>query len=196
MSLSFRISGERKGKKIAVAVCYGPAMASEVANIFCHLGIKTIIVTGTFGGLKKGVEVGDIFVIEEALRYEGSSDWYLSIDKKVYASKNLTKDFIEALNKEGIKYHLGNIVTVSSILGTQKTPLDFSGKAIGVDLETAAVFAVAETFRIPAASILVASDNLAEGIMAYVPKDSPTKKAKTQGIKKTIKTVFEVIDKL
>lgn len=130
---------------IAVTWVYGDAMASEVAHIFSVIGVKQIILIGTYGALQTGVRFGEIFIPNLAIGEDGATRCYNSKlnsepDKKLFLkAKEIWSDYT---------IHEGPIVSTACMLAeTQEIIDDWVGKGYcGVDLETSAVFSVAKHF--------------------------------------------------
>ena len=155
--------GEYHRKRVGFAIAYGPSMVGEIVHIFCVLGTKQIILVGSFGGLQSDIKFGDILIPTSASREDGVSDLY--IDKKIGVKPNtqLIKNVAKKL--KNVKIHFGKIVTTCVMSAeTQQQIKEWHKKGyIGVDLETATVFAVAQHFNAKAISILTMADNLYAG---------------------------------
>jgi len=156
--------GEYNGLKIAFAVTYGPAMASELVHIFGLMGTPVVVQTGSFGGLKKGLRVGDIFVPKEATKGESVSDWYLSKNQKSDASNDLIRYVIDECKKLKLRCITGNVFTTSAMLAEKWSDVLRWNKQgfTGVDLEASATLAVAKHFKMKRIVMYSLADNLIE----------------------------------
>ncbi len=152
-------------KKIALAVTYGSSMTSEWVHVFSVLGVKLVLQIGSFGGLQRGMRVGDILVPTRAIGADGASDWYLPKGIVPIASPEIAMWLQKECARRGIKCHTGTIFTTSGMLA--ETPELIQGWSsvgyAGVDLETATTLAVGEAFGTKRAAILYLGDNIIEG---------------------------------
>lgn len=158
------VLGEYKGLKIAFAVTYGPTLASEFIHVLGLMGTPVVVHTGSFGGLKKGLQVGDIFVPNEAVRGETVSDWYLPRNQKCDASKDLVKFVMNECKKSGQRCVTGKIFTTAAMLAEKWSDIMRWSKQgfVGVDLEASATFAVAKHFGMKRVVIYSLVDNIIE----------------------------------
>jgi purine-nucleoside phosphorylase len=78
----------------------------------------------------------------------------LSLNKKIKDNFSENKNIYE-----------GNLVTVQAMLAETKEDVDFWNKKgyLGVDMESATVFAVSSHFNVPSAALLYVADNLVKG---------------------------------
>jgi uridine phosphorylase len=177
--------GDHHQKKIAFTLAYGDSMASEIAHIFCVLGVKAVITYGTFGALQKRIKFGQIFVPSEAMSDDGASAKYNKSGDKLLPNEYILKQLNEILLAKNLETVVGPIVSTSAMLAeTQKDIDEWKEKGyFGVDLETAAVFAVCQHFKVPAVSFLTMADNLVEGQTIYdVTIDEHTLKQHTKSL--------------
>ena len=156
--------GIYRGKKVLFAVTYGGPVTSEFVHIGALLGAKIAIHTGSFGGLQKGMGYNDILLPETCYPGDGTSKWYVKEGETVCASSEVIGWLEKKLEKEGINPHRGSFFTTSSMLAETWEDIERWNKEgfLGVDLETATVFAVAKHFNIKSAAILHLADNLIE----------------------------------
>ena len=155
--------GNYKGCTIAYATVYGAPMASEVAHAFGAIGTSLVIQTGCCGAISAGLHTGDIFIPTEAYRGEGASQYYApsaevlpaTLDVAAYMPPDLPAD---------IPLHFGRIYTTSALFAEGEAEIEL-WRAAGyqaVDMETAAMFAVANYFNMRSASLLYVFDNPSE----------------------------------
>ncbi|MBI4640035.1 MAG: hypothetical protein HY731_05040 [Candidatus Tectomicrobia bacterium] len=150
---------------IAFAVTYGSPMTSEVVHIAAVLGAKIVVQTGGFGGLQRGMKVGDLLIPTDAFRADGASDWYLPKEEKADASPDVIAWFAEECERRQLNYHLGQQFTTTALMAERWEDIVRWNKEgfSGVDLETATTFAVAKHFGMKRGAILRLLDNLIEG---------------------------------
>jgi uridine phosphorylase len=127
-------------------------------------GISNFINLGTAGGLQKNMNVGDIVVCERAIRDEGTSYHYLPDEKYAYASKNLTAELVNAIEKRGIIFRKGTSWTTDAVYRETVEELkQYRGEGVlTVEMEAAALFAVGSFRKVSVSSVFSVSDILTE----------------------------------
>lgn len=169
-------------------VVYGSAYTSELVHVASLLGTKTVIHIGNTGGLQKYLRTGDIIVPQRA---EGDDS-----APRMYARPNISTSFStdpklsEELSKNiGVPTNNGPIVSIQAMLAETRDDVSAWEKAgyVGVDLECATVFAVANHFNIPVAAAIYVADNLANESLV-TDTDYPESKAHRQDAKHRIYT--------
>ena len=127
-------------------------------------GAKKIFEVGLSGGLQTFLQPGDIVVVTEAIRDEGTSYHYLPPKVKVESSVLLRNRLIERLNERKIKYFVGSVWSTDGVYReTRSKFLKFkNAHVLAVNMETSAIFAVAKYRNVEAASAQIISDVLTE----------------------------------
>ena len=127
-------------------------------------GAKTIFEVGVSGGLQTFLQPGDIVVITEAIRDEGTSYHYLPSETKVEASAQLREKLIKHLEERKIRHFIGPVWSTDGVY--RETRGKFrkfrDNGVLVVNMETSAIFAVAKYRNVEAASAQVISDVLTE----------------------------------
>lgn len=156
--------GKHSEKNIAFIMAYGDSMASEITHIFSKIGAKLIVLYGTFGALQKGINFGEIFIPSEAISDDGASIKYNPKNNKLLPTASLVKILKNLVKEKGINLREGTIVSTSAMLAETKEIIGQWNKDgyVGVDLETAAVFATANYFGVPTIAFHTLADNLIE----------------------------------
>jgi len=125
---------------------------------------KTIFEVGLSGGLQTFLQPGDIVVITEAIRDEGTSHHYLVPEERVESSAQLRNMLIKHLEKRKVKHFVGSVWSTDGAY--RETRGKFrrfrNGGVLAVDMETSAIFAVAKYRNVKVASAQVISDVLTE----------------------------------
>lgn len=143
----------------------GAPVAAVVMEEFIARGVKRFVSFGYCGTLQKNLKIGDYILIDRAIRDEGTSHHYLPTEKYAEASNELVS-FLEAfLKKEKIKFTKGSSWTTDAIyretIDEVKTYQEEG--VLGVDMEAAALFAVAKYRQVECAGLFIVSDCLADG---------------------------------
>ncbi|MDV3278559.1 MAG: nucleoside phosphorylase [Nitrososphaerales archaeon] len=139
----------------------GAPLASVAVEELIAMGARSFLILGTAGGLEKP-EAGRLVLCTKALRDEGTSHHYLPNSMYVEPDKVLTGRLVSALRKERIEFIKGPTWTIDAPYMESKEELDiYASKGIlTVEMEAAAVFAVAKVRKAKAAAAFVVSDVL------------------------------------
>lgn len=154
--------GTLRGLRIAVAGCFGGPMAAMHAHTFCGAGVPVVVQLGWFGALQAGMAFGDVIVPRHAERQDGVSDWYLSKGILSDATPALATAISERIRARGIAVNEHAIYSTSALLAESREVIaDWSRHGWqGVDMETAATFAVAKALGAQRAAALIRLDDL------------------------------------
>ena len=154
-------TGYIEGEKVSVVStgmgCPSTAIAvEELVKIGCH----TFIRVGTSGAMQPDMEVGDIAVINAAIRDEGTSRQYLPIEFPAVADMNVTNALVEASQKLGFTFHVGVTHTKDSFYSEvepDRMPMStylkdqwnayVAGGAICSEMEASIVFILSNIYR-------------------------------------------------
>lgn len=154
-----------KSDSVALA---GPMMGAPYAVAILEAlitwGARTIIFAGWCGAIDLSVEIGDLLVPDMALSGEGTSGHYFDQEKGVYpASSHLAEQLKTALSGE-VSVHSGTVWTTDALY--RETEVVISGLQqkgiLAVEMELAALFAVAKFRQVDLAGVLTVSDHLGD----------------------------------
>lgn len=142
----------------------GAPIATIVVEELIAFGVKKFILVGTAGTLQKNISIGDIVICDKAIRDEGTSHHYLPYKKLVSASNVLTKNIISQSSKANIEYMVGTSWTIDT---PYRETIDEIRKyqkenIASVEMEAAALFAVAQFRNVECSAIFTISDSLAD----------------------------------
>lgn len=158
--------GQFNGTEIGIARLWigAPAAVMTLLEEIIACGAKTIFEVGLSGGLQPFLEPGDIVVVKEAIRDEGTSHHYLPSEVKVKSSTRLSEKLINCLKKGKIKHFVGSAWSTDGVY--RETRGKFrkfrDADVLTVNMETSAIFALARYRKVEAASAQVISDILTE----------------------------------
>jgi purine-nucleoside phosphorylase len=152
--------GEVRGRSVGFACVYGASMASEIVHIFGVLGTRAVIQVGNCGALADDFGAGDMFVAERAYCGEGAARYYKPGAEWVAASANLLRSRTLSALGTG-ECRTGAIYTTAALFAESAEDVDrwFREGFAAVDMETAATYAVAESFGMDRVAILYGFDN-------------------------------------
>jgi uridine phosphorylase len=142
----------------------GPAAVSTIMEELIAIGIAKFLSIGAAGGLQKDLRIGDIVVCDRAIRDEGVSHHYLEPDKYAYPSPTLTGRFIAELESLGSSVRVGTTWTTDAPYRETVEELTKyqSEGVLTVEMEAAALAAVARYRKVDFATAFTISDSLAE----------------------------------
>ena len=154
--------GMKAGMKVALAGALGGPMAAMHVHTFCGAGVPTVVQLGWFGSLQPGMALGDVVVPRHAERQDSVSDWYLAKGILADASPGLSSEICARLRERGVGVNEGAIFTTPALLAESREVIaDWSRHGWqGVDMETAATFAVAKALGAQRAAALIRLDDL------------------------------------
>jgi uridine phosphorylase len=156
------------GKHEARTIWYTPVLGGPMAALAVHcaavLGVQGIIQIGSFGGTRRGMKVGELLLATSAGRGEAASDWYLEPGTPAKADENLVQTIRDLLNSRGLDWHEGSVFTTSAFMAEEWEDILRweSAGYVGVEMEAATTFAIAQHFGIPSACLIYLLDNLIE----------------------------------
>lgn len=154
--------GTHKGTRVALSACFGGPMAATFAHTWCGAGVRTVVQLGWYGALQPGTNLGDVVVPRHAERQDGASDWYLAKGILADATPELAGAIAEGLRGRGIPVNEHAIFSTPALLAESREVIaDWSRHGWhGVDMETAATFAVAKHMGARRAAALLRIDDL------------------------------------
>ncbi len=139
-----------------------PVVASLTEEMIAW-GVKRFIILSWGGALQASLNVGDIVITERAIRDEGVSHHYLPAEKYVNADASLTEALRKNLNINTGKIAVGATWTTDApYRETREEILRYQAEEIQVvEMEIAALFALAKVRGVQASAVVVAADKLA-----------------------------------
>lgn len=156
--------GSYRGLKVAVAAALGGPMAAIHVHTWCGAGTPVVVQLGWYGALQPGTQLGDVVLPRHAERQDGASDWYLPKGILADASPALSAAIGARLRERAITVFDHAIFSTPALLAESREVIaDWSRHGYhGVDMETAATFAVAKSMGVERAAALIRYDDLIE----------------------------------
>jgi uridine phosphorylase len=144
----------------------GAPMAAWMAEDLIALGAKRLVSIVLGGGLQPDLEPGAVVVCDRAIRDEGTSHHYLPPGKFVEGSPALAARFGAALEKQGLSFVTGATWTTDApYRETAEEVRHYQAEGIKtVEMETAALFTVAQVRSVEAAAAVVVVDTLYDAV--------------------------------
>ncbi len=152
--------------RVAVAGGFGvgaPAVVLVLEALIVQ-GIRRFLSIGTAGSLQRDLTIGDIVVCDRAIRDEGTSHHYLPPKKYAHASPAMTARLVDALQATDTPHHVGTSWTIDAPYRETIAEVQHyqSEGVLTVEMEAAALFAVASYRDVEMGSLLTISDSLAD----------------------------------
>jgi uridine phosphorylase len=143
----------------------GAPVATVVLEELIALGARRFLSIGVAGGLTDDLTTGETVVCTSAIRDEGVSHHYLGPDDPARPDASLTAALEAQLTAEGRPFRTGPAWTIDAIFReTVDEAVHFAEQGVlCVEMEAAALFAVAEHRGVALASAFCISDSLASG---------------------------------
>jgi uridine phosphorylase len=157
--------GSFRGAEIALATNFvGAPAAAMVFEELIACGASKVFEVGTAGGLQPFLDPGDIIIVTEALCDEGTSCQYPRGKRTSKPSSCLKQLIVEALDEKGVQPSEGPVLTTDGVYRETREKLARFRKAgvLAIDMETSALYNVAEHRGVEIASALVISDLLTD----------------------------------
>jgi uridine phosphorylase len=141
----------------------GAPYAAMVLETLVARGVRQIIFLGWCGAVSERVRIGDIILPAAALVDEGTSRSYGVPDNGQSApSVSMNSMLQQVLEDNRIGFHSGKIWTTDAVYReTREKVADYQQQGVlAVEMETSALFSVAQFRRVELGAILVVSDEL------------------------------------
>ncbi|MFW9934204.1 MAG: hypothetical protein ACFFDU_01560 [Candidatus Thorarchaeota archaeon] len=166
---------------------YAPGMA-DCVYFLQFAGVKQILYTGAIGGLAKGMQIGDLVLAKDCERGDGASGYFASLFERACVCTDLAKKvrpFLESVaDKEGLQLFEGRIFTTDSLAAET---IDFLTALsvqsfVGIEMETSALYTVAERAGMDAVAAHVVSDLPLQGKSLFddLTKEEKERRASAQ----------------
>ncbi len=146
-----------------------PAAAAAMEEL-AALGTSAFVSIGTAGSLQRDLNVGDLVLCEAAIRDEGVSHHYLPPAKLATATAAASAALGAALRQAGVAFRAGSSWTIDApYRETVAEARRYQAEGVlCVEMEAAALFAVAEVRGLQVAAAFAISDSLAD--LAWNPQ--------------------------
>ena len=158
---------KRTNGQIAVSTGFGigaPVIAG-LTDEFAALGVRQFVLVGMAGGLQPELITGSLVLSTNVLRGEGTSRHYLPSNPTVDSSPELVNGIVHILAKQNFSCALGTTWTTDApFRELRKDVLEHQAQGIlAVDMEAAAMLAVARSLDLPAVAAFAIADQLSGG---------------------------------
>ncbi|QQO10555.1 nucleoside phosphorylase [Breznakiella homolactica] len=169
--------GSFRGKSFGVCSTGMGGGSAEICIVeLARLGVTTMIRTGGCGALQPEIESGSFIINSGAVRWGGSSNFYVPPEFPAVADPFLAVSLAQSCEKLGLKYSVGIGATINSYYegqGRVSAPgrrprwgeeqiarLTESG-VLSIDMETETLFTIGYLLKVKTANILAVHGNRA-----------------------------------
>jgi uridine phosphorylase len=142
----------------------GAPSAAMTLEELIAFGVEEAICWGYCGSLQEDIGVGEVVLPSSAIREEGTSYHYLPEGTEASPDPQLQKRLSASLAGEGLGCHRGRIWTTDAPYREtgEKVRRYRQAGVLAVDMEMAALFAVAQVRGVALGSALLVSDHVSE----------------------------------
>ena len=171
---------KRTNGQVALSTAFGigaPVVAA-LADQCAALGVKQFAMIGMAGGLQPELSAGSLVICNQAIRGEGVSPHYLPPHPTVDASGEMASGLSELLTKRNRSHSLGTVWTTDApFRELRKEVLKYQRAGVlAVDMEAAALFAVAGSLALSAIAMFSIADQLSGGEWKAAKEPGPVQK--------------------
>jgi uridine phosphorylase len=154
---------EHEGRRVAILHSgVGAPLAAGLLEEVIAMGCRAFVVCGGAGALRPGLTRGHLVVVDSALRDEGTSHHYAPASRCIEADPGATAALKATLAEHGVDFLAGRTWTTDAPY--RETPDKIASRrsegCITVEMEAAALAAVAAFRGLPLAQVLYAGDDL------------------------------------
>lgn len=169
----------------------GAPVVGTILEELIAFGVQHFISIGTAGTLQKDLTIWDLMVCEKAIRDEGTSHHYLPAGKYAHADPAMTAKIQHSLDRLNQPYSLGTSWTIDAPYRETVAEIQqYQAEGVAtVEMEAAALFAIAEYRKVQMGAMFSISDSLAE--FKWDPKFHW--KATDQGLEILYQVAIEVL---
>jgi len=182
-------------------ICFGmgSANAATMMDLLSAIKPKAVLFLGKCGGLKKKNKIGDMILPIAAIRGEGTSNDYFPIEVPALPSFNLQRAVSHVVRDHNTDYWTGTVYTTNRRVWEHDE--NFKEylreiRAMGIDMETATIFAVGFYNHIPTGALLLISDQpmIPEGVKSEKSDELVTKHFVDKHVQMGIESLEELIN--
>lgn len=140
-----------------------PSCAGNL-DLFNAMGAEKVMFCGGGGVLDKKIEVGQLLVVDGAIRDEGFSYHYIKPSKYIYTDKNVTDKIVQYLKENNISYIQGLTWTTDAIFRETAERIDqrkTDGAKI-VEMEQSGCIAVAQYRGFDYGALIYGGDDVSQ----------------------------------
>lgn len=157
----YQLEGPRRPITLVYTGMGGPATANGLEMIAANGG-RRVVVFGACGGVVSEIKVGDLIVVDDAVRGEGTSGYYAPERVRAVCDEALSAALWKVASSSGYEaVHRGKVFTTDA--GYRQGPEIYDGRhgeVLGVECECAAAAIVATEIGLDLGALLFVTDNV------------------------------------
>src|SRR3989338_6633454 len=134
---------------IKVTVGNGGRFSADSAitsEVICNGGVEYVIRAGSCGAIDENIKIGDVFIVEDILRGDGVTPYYVKEDFKTESDKSVLEALKKSAQNIGARFHSGKCWTTDALLRETKEIVE--GKrnkgAKAVDMVSSALLTISQ----------------------------------------------------
>ncbi len=188
------------GDIILINFGMGSANAATIIDLLSAIEVEAILFLGKCGGLKKRTSVGDYILPIAAIKGEGTSDDYMPHEVPSLPAFSIQKACSKAITIHNRTYYTGVVYTTNRRVWEYDNHFKeylVKTRAMAIDMETATIFTVGFSNRIPTGALLLVSDRpmISEGIKTAESDKEVTQNFVKQHLEIGIETLMHIQNK-
>lgn len=163
----------------------GPSLAIAIEEA-ARIGCDTFIRVGTTGAIQEGINLGDLIIINGAVRLDGTTHQYIRGEFPAISSIEVTLALIEAAERLNFSYHIGIAASTDAFYTGQGRPglndyipsfakeIFYDMKIANVtnfEMETSTLFVLSSIYKLRAGSVCVVIANRITNEFQYVGEE-------------------------
>lgn len=188
-----------RGKRFALHFpSYGSTRIANSLEQLSACGIRYVFGLGLCGTLQEDINIGDIIVLEGAVRGDGVSRYYAPVEFPGVADFGLTAKLREKLNEHGEAYHMGLSFGTDALYREEKNLIKLMRELgiISIDLESSAFLTVGRRLKLKCCWAGVVSDRLLEQHSRLIHEGNIHSGHVSEKLTKLSRYIIEIIDEL
>ncbi len=157
----FRVADSEKLDLSILDFKIGSPAAALVIDLCSFLNIKSALLLGMCGGLRRRYKVGEYLVPVASIRAEGTSEFYFPNEVPSLSNFLMQRAVTEVLDKENSPYHIGITFTTNLRFWEYNEPFITRLKATraqAIELECATLFIASYKRKFTLGALLLISD--------------------------------------
>ncbi|AQY50850.1 purine nucleoside phosphorylase [Listeria weihenstephanensis FSL R9-0317] len=163
----FGYTGTYKGKRVSVmGTGMGiPSISIYVNELIQSYDVKNLIRVGTMGAIQKDVKVRDVVIAQAASTdSQINRNTFAGVDFAPVADFELLKNAYDAGIEKGLAMRVGNVFSADRFYNEQLDKQQLADHGVlGIEMEAAALYTIAQKFGRKALAILTVSDHIFTG---------------------------------
>ncbi|MES3516491.1 MAG: nucleoside phosphorylase [Natronomonas sp.] len=193
------VNGEYGGRSVTIcSTGIGSPSAAIAVEELAAVGVETFIRVGTTGALQSGIEIGDTVVATAAAKDEGTTKRYESETIPAAADYDVLSALVDAAETRDAPVRTGPIVTDDAFYAETEAYTEAWEEAglLAVEMEAAAIFALARRKGLAAGAICTVDGNLIEGTQKGETDEEELPEQAKNNVGRTIEIALEAAREL